>query len=193
MHKNEQLIHGRTTQLSTNKTFFITFVYGFNHEAQRKPMWDTLADISHNMDDPWCVMGDFNSVLHQGERIGGNEADEREMRDFGECTTQCGLQEFNYVGAYYTWTNKIVWSRIDRALHNGLWYDMFDFTHVVYQANGLADHTPIVLAFPACPRPKKTFIFCDMWTKDARFKEIIQTHIAKRGHGYALKVLQQLL
>jgi len=124
---------------------------------------------------------------------GGNEADEWEMRDFSECITQCGLQEFNYVGAYYTWTNKTVWSKIDRALHNRLWSDMFDFTHVVYQANGLSDHTPIVLTFPACPRPKKTFMFCDMWTKDARFKEIFQTHMAKRGHGYALKVLQQLL
>ena len=71
MHKSEQLIHGRATQLSTNKKNFITFVYGFNHEAQRKPMWDTLVDISHNMDDPWCVMGDFNSVLHHGERRGG--------------------------------------------------------------------------------------------------------------------------
>jgi len=70
---------------------------------------------------------------------------------------------------------------------------MFDLTHVVYQANGLSDHTPIVLALVACPRPKKTFMFCDMWTKDAHFKQIVQTHMAKRGHGYALKVLQQLL
>ena len=72
-----------------------------------------------------CVR-DFNSVLHQGERVGGNEADEREMRDFGDYISQCGLQEFNYVGAFFTWTNKQVWSRIDWALHNDLCFDMFD-------------------------------------------------------------------
>ena len=145
------------------------------------------------MDEPWCVLGDFNSVLHQGERMGGNEADDREMRDFGDCKTQCGLEELNYVGAFYTWTNKSIWSRIDRALHNGLWYDVFDFTQVVYQASGLSDHTRIVLDFPACPKPKKTFMFCDMWIKDARFKEIVLYHMEQRGQGYALKVLQKLL
>ena len=38
IQKTDQLIHGRATQLATNKHFFLTFVYGFNHEAQRKPM-----------------------------------------------------------------------------------------------------------------------------------------------------------
>ncbi|KAJ8421214.1 hypothetical protein Cgig2_028027 [Carnegiea gigantea] len=193
IHKTEQLIHGRVIQMSTNKKFFITFVYGYNHEAQRRHMWEALVEISHTMDDPWCVLGDFNSVLHQGERMGGNDADEREMRDFGECIHQCGLQEFYYVGAFFTWTNKTVWSRIDGALHKGIWFDIFDFTHVVYQANGLSDHTPIMLDFPACPRPKKNFMFCDMWIKDAHFKEMVKSHMDRRGQGSALKVLQQLL
>ena len=63
-------------------------------------MWEALIDISHNMEDPWCVLGDFNSVLHQGERMGGNDANEREMREFGDCILQCGLQEFKYVGPF---------------------------------------------------------------------------------------------
>jgi len=82
---------------------------------------------------------------------------------------------------------------MDRALHNGIWFDMFDFTHVVYQANGLSDHTPIMLDFPACPRPKKNFMFCEMWIKDAHFKEIVKSHMDRRGQASALKVLQQLL
>ncbi|KAJ8419833.1 LOW QUALITY PROTEIN: hypothetical protein Cgig2_030510 [Carnegiea gigantea] len=118
-------------------------------------MWDTLVAISHTMNDPWCVLGDFNSVLHQGERVGGNEADERKMRDFGEY----------------------------RALHNGLWFDMFDFTHVSYQAHSLSVHTPIVLAFPVCPCHQKAFI------KDAQFKEIVKHNLDKCVQGPALKLL----
>ena len=98
MQKTDQLIHGQATQLSTNKLFFVTFVYGHNHEADRKTLWDALISISNTMDDPWCILGDFNSVLHQGERMGGTTATEREMRDFGECIQHCGLQEFNTVG-----------------------------------------------------------------------------------------------
>jgi len=173
----------------TNKKIFITFVYGYNHEAQRRPMWEALVEISHTMDDPWCVLGDFNLILHQGERMGGNDADERKMRDFGECIHQCGLQEFHYMGAFFTWTNKTVWSSIDRAVPNGIWFDMFEFTHVVYHANGLSDHTPIMLDFPACLRPTKNFLFCDMWIKAAHFKEIVKSHMDRRGQDSALKVL----
>jgi len=31
-------------------------------------------------------------------------------------------------GAYNLWTNKTVWSRIERALINIHWYEVFDFT-----------------------------------------------------------------
>ena len=71
LHKSEQLVYGKATQMSSNKKFYITFMHGNNHEAQRRPMWDILVAISHNMDDPWSVLGDFNSVLNQGERVGG--------------------------------------------------------------------------------------------------------------------------
>jgi len=97
------------------------------------------------------------------------------------------------VGAFYTWTNKQIWSRIDRALHNSLWLDMFDFTHVSYQAHSLSYHTPIVLDFPVCPRPKKAFRFCDMWTKDVQFKDMVKYYRDRCVQGPALKVLQHLL
>ena len=58
--KTDQLIHGTALQLSTNKKFFITFVYGRNLEAQRLPLWDTLGSLANNLDDSWSVLGDFN-------------------------------------------------------------------------------------------------------------------------------------
>ena len=73
-----------------------------NLEAQRLPLWGTLCSLASNMNDSWCVLGDFNSVLHQGERIGGAEVTANEMQDFGDCINTCGLQEFNYIGAFFT-------------------------------------------------------------------------------------------
>jgi len=46
------------------------------------------------------------------------EVTERETRDFASCINQSGLKEFKYERAFFTWTNKTVWSRIDRAFHN---------------------------------------------------------------------------
>ena len=58
--------------------------------------------------DPCCVLGDFNTVLRLGERIGGVEVTERETKDFASCITHSGLKEFQYEGAFFTWANKTV-------------------------------------------------------------------------------------
>jgi len=92
--QSDQLIHGKAIQLSTNKQFCITFVYGRNLEVQRIPLWNDLISLAGNMNGPWCVLGDFNAVLNPTERIGGNEVTESEMAAFGDCMVQCGLQEF---------------------------------------------------------------------------------------------------
>ncbi|KAJ8436136.1 hypothetical protein Cgig2_033631 [Carnegiea gigantea] len=58
------------------------------------------------------------------------------------------LQEMRWNGPYYTWTNKTIWSRIDRALINIYWYEVFDFTQNHYLANESSDHTPMLIKFP---------------------------------------------
>ena len=50
----------------------------------------------------------FNAVLTSADRIGGIEVLESEFKDFAKCMEDCELTEMRRVGAYYTWTNKIV-------------------------------------------------------------------------------------
>jgi len=57
--------------MSTTKKFYITFVYGRNLEEQTLPLWENLKTISQSLEGPWSILGDFSSVLHQGEIIGG--------------------------------------------------------------------------------------------------------------------------
>jgi len=104
----DQLIHGEVFQLSTTKKFFITFVYGRNLEEQRLPLWKNIQTISQSLAGPWSLLSDFNSVLHQGDRIGGVEVNDGETKDFAECIQHCNLQEFNYKGPFFTWTNKTI-------------------------------------------------------------------------------------
>ena len=60
----EQLVHCSIVQLSSQKYFYITYVYGFNKEEQRSPLWHHLKEISQQMTEAWLVIGDFNAVLH---------------------------------------------------------------------------------------------------------------------------------
>ncbi|KAJ8419296.1 hypothetical protein Cgig2_013319 [Carnegiea gigantea] len=129
-------------------------------------MWTALQNWAETMDAPWCILADLNSVLHPGERMVGIEVSEGEIKSFADRITQSGLQEFLYVGTFFTWTNKSIWSRIDIALYNEYWHDTFDFTHFHFLIQGLSDHSLISLSFPHCPKPKYSFLFCDMWTRD---------------------------
>ena len=145
------------------------------------------------MEEPGCVVGDFNSILHQREGIGGNEVLDSELKGFSECLRQSSLQEFIHHGASFSWTNKTIWSRIDRALLNTLWYDTFDFTLVTYQSQSLSDHTPSTLDFYSYPKLKKTFHFYEMWAKDAMFKELVQHNIERSMPISKLQALKNFL
>ncbi|KAJ8422865.1 LOW QUALITY PROTEIN: hypothetical protein Cgig2_031642 [Carnegiea gigantea] len=77
--KTDQLIHGEVIQFSTSEKFYLTY-----------------------------PLGDFNAVLYQGDKIGGVEVTDGEIRDYVNCLLQCGLHEFNHTGAYFTWANKTI-------------------------------------------------------------------------------------
>ncbi|KAJ8439614.1 hypothetical protein Cgig2_020990 [Carnegiea gigantea] len=216
LQKSDQLIHGEVIHYSTSKKFHLTYVYGRNLEEQRQPLWDALKSITSIVDDaPWSVQGDFNAMLHSGDRIGGVEVTEGEITDYADCLLQCGLHEFHHTGAFFTWANKTIWSRIDRAFYNDFWHDSFDFTHVRYLADrafyndfwhdsfdfthvrylarGLFDHSPIALSFPSCPKPKSSFQLCDVWAKDESFKTIILSSMQQQQSHTCLGALKALL
>ncbi|KAJ8420414.1 LOW QUALITY PROTEIN: hypothetical protein Cgig2_018065 [Carnegiea gigantea] len=58
---------------------------------------------------------------------------------------------------------------------------------------GLFDHTPIILSFPPCPKPKSSFQFCEMWAKDQGFNDIVKQSLAQQTRGSNLKALQHIL
>jgi len=74
----EQYIHGKVLHYSSNKRFYITMIYGLNHAPSRQMLWEDLQAIAPSF-EPWCIMGDFNAVIHREDRIGGDEVTEHEM------------------------------------------------------------------------------------------------------------------
>ncbi|KAJ8419236.1 hypothetical protein Cgig2_013533 [Carnegiea gigantea] len=158
---------------TTMQHFYLTFIYGDNHESPRQDLWAKLEHIALDMNEAWCILGDFNSVLYSGNRIGGNPIQDHEVKSFTECIHSCGLQELPSRGSYFSWTNKTIWSRIDRAFVNTLWYSHFDFSQVLYMSHSLSDHTPPLLHLINSPKPRKAFHFCEMWTRDPSVQTII--------------------
>ena len=122
------------------------------------------------MQEPWCVLGDFNSILYTGDRIKGTEIMDSEVKHFTECIAECELQEMRNCGPYFTWTNKTVWSRSDRVFVKTFWFDQFDCSHNTYMENSLSDHNSMVIDFSGWPKPESMFQFCDIWVRDPSFQ-----------------------
>ncbi|KAJ8423616.1 hypothetical protein Cgig2_015705 [Carnegiea gigantea] len=103
------------------------------------------------------------------------------------------LQELRSIGAYYSWTNKSVWGRIDRALTNVYWSDVFNFTQVRYNTNSLSNHTPLLIQFPQSPKAKTKFQYCDMWANHENFHTIITVALPSPSSTLNLLHLKRFL
>ncbi|KAJ8435470.1 hypothetical protein Cgig2_021103 [Carnegiea gigantea] len=157
LHKvTDQLVHGEAIQYNSNKRFYITMVYGMNQASQRKELWDDLQNLAPRS-EAWCIMRDFNAVLRWEDRIGGDI-----LMELKPLLEACELHELHTMGPYYTWTNKTVWSRLDRVLLNAYWYAGFDYMYARNMPMGLSDHTPILMQFIDTPRPQPSFQYCEM-------------------------------
>ncbi|KAJ8421473.1 hypothetical protein Cgig2_007650 [Carnegiea gigantea] len=106
---------------------------------------------------------------------------------------QQGVSEMRSSEVYFSWTNKTLWSRIDRVFINIDWHAKFDFTQVNYLPNGLSDHTPLHIIFLSYPRPKYEFSFCDMWTKDPYYMDLVEAKMKLLQKDSNLGQLKALL
>ncbi|XP_043717559.1 uncharacterized protein LOC122665471 [Telopea speciosissima] len=62
-----------------------TAVYAFNTLEGRLELWKDIEEIAAGMIDPWAVMGDFNIVRHQNEKLGGEAILHGAVEDFNAC------------------------------------------------------------------------------------------------------------
>ncbi|KAJ8422489.1 LOW QUALITY PROTEIN: hypothetical protein Cgig2_000558 [Carnegiea gigantea] len=160
LSKSDQHIHCKVFSQLTLKHFYLTFVYRDNQDGQRHHLWAELEQIASDVEDAWCVMGDFNSILYARDRMGGNTIHDSEIKPFTDCVSTCELQELQCRGPYCSWTNKTIYQ-------------------VHYLTNALSDHTPLILHLTDSPKPKRSFQFYEMWIRDTSFKSLVQTFFPK--------------
>ncbi|XP_050232999.1 uncharacterized protein LOC126681501 [Mercurialis annua] len=131
----------------------------------RKNLWKKLIDISKD------IQGDFDAVLNNNDRCGGNELDEEHAIELQNCVSAAGLFELRSIGCFYTWNNNQlgdnrIWRRLDRVFSNG---NTSENHNVYFEAlpNGISDHSPIITTIQDNQyRGKKKDIIEEEWSKD---------------------------
>ncbi|XP_057529853.1 uncharacterized protein LOC130808394 [Amaranthus tricolor] len=175
---HSQLIHCYIS-IANGSHFYLTCVYGFNGKEEKGPLWDTLRRIHNDVKGKaWCMAGDFNAVMNKGERIGA-PVRWNDIQPMLDCMETCGLEDMKSSGRYYTWTNKQdgedrVLSKIDRAVCNPNWCNLFLNVETIFLPAGDFDHTPMLIKLFPTPAGKKPFQFFNHWSLHKDFHATIR-------------------
>lgn len=93
--------------------------------------------------------GDFNSVLHDDNRINGAPVHETEVGDFSEVLFDVRMNELQYIGRTYTWTKNHTFSRIDKAIRSVDWMNSWPTVKVVLMEHAFSDHKHLKVTIDA--------------------------------------------
>ncbi|XP_042983286.1 uncharacterized protein LOC122312671 [Carya illinoinensis] len=104
----------------------ITFVHAKCSQAERRALWDNLKTML-NTNDTWVVLGDFNIIRYDMERVGSRPRPSSAMEEFNECINGCGPMDLPLVGKQLSWCNgqqglARSWAKLDRNMwtsHDG--------------------------------------------------------------------------
>ncbi|XP_070005030.1 uncharacterized protein [Nicotiana sylvestris] len=145
MEVDEQLIHGQIRIISKAVMFGFSAIYGLHTIKDRLKLWSKMRQIHSIQQGPWLAMGDYNVVLHTQDRQYGSEVQEMETKHFKEYMKDTRMNELQYVGRSYTWTNNHTYSRIDRGLVNVNWMMTMPNVKVQVLEPLVSDHSPLKL------------------------------------------------
>ncbi|XP_075645553.1 uncharacterized protein LOC142616624 [Castanea sativa] len=138
------------TEEQGNKKWRFTGFYGNPETNKREESYRLLEKLSKSCDLPWVCMGDFNEIMHSGEKEGGSACPEGQMRIFYDTVNRCNLRDMGYNGPDFTWSSRLgsrgwVRERLDRAFVSTSWVSSFPRARLFHVATSASDHCMLVL------------------------------------------------
>ncbi|XP_071921792.1 uncharacterized protein [Coffea arabica] len=172
----------------------MSFVHAKCSRDERRDLWlNLLADKPSS--SPWCIGGDFNTILAPHEKRGGRPFGVAEGVELLSFMEEAGVFDVGFSGASFTWCNNRrgrarVSKRLDRFLINGDCLNLSTSISVVHLARHPSDHAPLKISFTSRlddkPRP---FRFLNVWTSKPQLLEVIRSAWDQEVSGSPLRVL----
>ncbi|XP_022014985.1 uncharacterized protein LOC110914504 [Helianthus annuus] len=86
LSQTDQVMHLQLFFKQEKKMMFCSIIYAANYYVSRRDLWSQLS--LHKVlvrDDPWVMLGDFNSALHLEDKSMGCSSVSASMREFQDC------------------------------------------------------------------------------------------------------------
>jgi exonuclease III len=130
----------------------LTGFYGHPDWTKRHESWALLNHLRIFTPLPWLCVGDFNEITEQSEKTGVVLRRESQMSQFRDVLEDCHFSDLGFTGSKYTWTNcrqdgSFIKERLDRAVANLGWIQLYKKVEVHILAARTSDHKPLFISF----------------------------------------------
>lgn len=182
-HLNVQIITSSDMYISAmvvrdplDTLWMLTGVYDPSNPLLKSIFWDNLESIGKAY---WCIAGDFNAIIEQKEKLGGNPFASGSICRFRRIVDELELIDLGFSGNTFTWNNR----RIGRAniqemlncgLTNSTWRTLFPHASVLHLPAINSDHKPnVILTNLKIVSRQKPFHVEAMWIRDPNVGAVI--------------------
>jgi hypothetical protein len=162
--------------------WWFTGFYGHPEAHKRSGAWNLLKHLKMSVTGPWICAGDFNEILVSTEKYGGRRRPRYLMENFKNALEYCELSEIHSRGPKYTWNNgkegeEFMKERLDRAVANPAWHNLFPKVVSATELAIFSDHLPIIIWPNGCNNGRRRgsgFRFEAGWATNSDCRAIIK-------------------
>ncbi|KAL4596819.1 hypothetical protein ACB092_12G190700 [Castanea dentata] len=149
-------------------------------------------------------MGDFNEVLFEEKKSGGNPISQRGVGAILNFMNVCHMMDLGFSGPKFTWLNKreiedLIQCKLDRCWANLDWKEFFNEANATHLARVNSDHCPQLLNLNPNTSviSNRPFKFQSVWLSHTKFSNVMievwsgqEDNLAKAISGFTLKALR---
>ena len=185
--------------IKDNKKVFIINVYAPYDLQGKRDQWEQLLQLKSSYQDGlWCVLGDFNSIRHQHERLSSSQSvsNSTSITEFNSWISDMTVEEVRCIGRKFTWCrpNGGSMSKLDRFFLSDNWLSQWPDTTQFVLERDFSDHCPILLRSINIDWGPKPFKIMDWWLKDKGFQNMVALKWGNyHPHGWGGYALKQKL
>lgn len=171
-------IHALINHDPNSPDWYFTGIHCPCNPSKKARFWNCINDLHVSSPSPWLIMGDFNSIISQTEKVGGLPFASSSSHDLASELNNLGLIDLGFNGNPFTWNNKRtglrnIQQRIDRGVANSDWLTLFPHASITHLPIISSDHAPLLLNTSTDNHNPKPFRFEDMWLDDKACFDIV--------------------
>lgn len=156
--------------------------------AYREMVWERLMRISLRRSGAWLMLGDFNEITSNLGKKGGRRRADSSFLPFKNMLATCGMIEFPFSCNSFSLAGRRrsgrVQCRLDRAVGNEEWHQLFSHTDVEYLMRWGSNHRPILVQIKSKEsRGRKGFKFDKRWLGKEGFVDTVKQGWTQGNNG----------